>query len=165
MSRVTDTAARILANVDGETKQESHGADEAMEVFQAVAGELLRRVDAMRAPVEALRRTREEMVKTTAERDAEQAEMDREEADAEEAERGPAAGPAVGPSTAVGGPNAEPATPDSAVAPTPAEGAKDTEPVAQAEPVPAVSQPENTPSSRTEPAPITMTGAESTNDI
>ena len=60
MSRVTDTVARVLANVDGETKAESHSAEETLAVYDAVADELVRRADAMRPHVEAAMRSREE---------------------------------------------------------------------------------------------------------
>lgn len=61
MSNVTDTVARILLNVDGETKQESHGVEETLEVLDLVRAELDRRAELLRPGVEAARESREKM--------------------------------------------------------------------------------------------------------
>lgn len=61
MSRATDTAARVLANLDGETKSESLGAEEALEVFALVGEELARRHERLAPTVDAMRAAREDL--------------------------------------------------------------------------------------------------------
>lgn len=55
MSNVSDTVARILANVDGETKAESVSFEDRVEVLDQVAAELTRRADHWRPTLELMR--------------------------------------------------------------------------------------------------------------
>lgn len=135
MSRVSDTVARILDNVDGETKVESHSAEEAVEIYQAVVDNLQGRVNRLQPNVDAMREDRER--------------LSQEQADAAAAD---ALRPAV----------AKARTPRALKLEAAGKAAPD-EPGGNA--VPVVSQPKNTPATHTDPAPISMGGSDSANDL
>jgi hypothetical protein len=160
MSRVDDTVARILANVDGETKAESLGSEEHVEVLKAVADELMARHERLYPNVEAMRRDREDLARA-ADEGMLSARDDREvapdfEASADEPAAGPAPLPASHPEGApVDMSTGVPLDSGNGIASGP-HGDPD---------VPVIAQPENTPATRTDRAPISAAGAPSTNDV